>query len=435
MIEFVKYQQRNLFLFLLWMITGYININLGVVVISLTSLLLFVKRFEIELLLGLFLMLILSDNYYLHYPGIVKPVLLSLLFLYVLFNSSLLRDGFLARSFIPFFVYTIALWPLSDYLAISVQKNLAYIFLYVAIPPLFVHLFKNNGNQVIRHLIYFVLLILIFNLTYRIIQPELALSHGGRLRGFFGNPNGLGMFCFFSLMLFELARQYFRISFSKSINWTFYIVCLALLFLTASRASIFASLIFYSVLFLARFSLILALTSVLVFSLSFQFLVDPLLQLLIDAGFGEILRLTTEGAESIEAGSGRLIAWNFAWEQIQLNFFFGKAWAHEEELFHTPGIQTFLNSLNHEGGAHNVYLIFWMNTGLVGLTLFFTPLISIFLQAMKKSELALPVLVSCLFLAFFEPWLAAAMNPYTIILLIILTSLIYCRPLLNEEST
>jgi len=407
---------------------GAFSINLGVVLVAGTFILFLLKGFEREMLLGFFLMLILSDNYFLHYPGIVKPLLLVLLGIYILLRSEIRNEAMLIKSFIPFFIYTIMLWPLSDYLAIAVQKNAAYILLFFAIPPLFHHLYKRYDAKWIQWLVYFLFAVLIFNFLYRFLQPEAAYSHGGRLKAFFGNPNGLGMFCFFSLLFFEVAKRYFKIECPKYFVYFFYGLAAVLLVQTSSRASMFSILIFYGFLFISRFSTLIAFFSVIVLIITSQFLVDPLVALLIDFGLGDTLRLNTEGAQSVAAGSGRLIAWNLAWEQIQANFFFGKAWGHEEELFHSPAVKVFLNALNHEGGAHNVYLIFWMNTGLIGLLLFFGGFFSVFLRAIRKSELALPILIACLFLAFFEPWLAAALNPYTILLLMILTSFLYCKP-------
>ena len=130
MIDFILSQRRSYFILLIWTIVGAFSINLGVVLVAGTFILFLLKGFEREMLLGFFLMLILSDNYFLHYPGIVKPLLLVLLGIYILLRSEIRNEAMLIKSFIPFFIYTIMLWPLSDYLAIAVQKNAAYILLF-----------------------------------------------------------------------------------------------------------------------------------------------------------------------------------------------------------------------------------------------------------------------------------------------------------------
>lgn len=434
MLDFLVFQRRSFYLIPIWLLVGYFSINAAVLFIAASFIILFLKRLELEMLLGLFLMMILSDNYYLHYPGTVKPILLVLLSFYVFSKASIRAGAPLIITFIPFFIYTICLLPLSDYLTTAIQKNVSYILLFASIPPMFYHLYKEYGNELIRFVIYFFLILGLANFAYRFFDPYLAHSHGGRLRALFGNPNGLAMFCFFGIVFFETARNFFKIKFDRSTLLLYYGVFFTLLILTSSRASIFSVLIFYSFLFIARFSLILAVFSMLVLFGVSQFLIDPLIQFLIDIGLGETFRLTTEGAQSLESGSGRLVAWTFAWEQIQQNFFIGKAWAHEEELFHTPSIQHHLNLLNHQGGAHNVYLIFWMNTGLLGLLLFFIPYIRLFYKASLNSELAFPLLAGSSFLAFFEPWLAGSLNPYTIVLLMLLTSFLFIRPLPEEDA-
>jgi hypothetical protein len=63
----------------------------------------------------------------------------------------------------------------------------------------------------------------------------------------------------------------------------------------------------------------------------------------------------------------------------------------------------------------------WLDTGLVGLGLFLIGLIAFFLKLASKSALAFPVLYSVLFSNFYESWLCASLNPFTIQLLFILT--------------
>ncbi|MCB0482743.1 MAG: hypothetical protein KDC83_15040, partial [Flavobacteriales bacterium] len=65
--------------------------------------------------------------------------------------------------------------------------------------------------------------------------------------------------------------------------------------------------------------------------------------------------------------------------------------------------------------VHNTYLILWLNNGIVGLIAFAFGLVTAFVKASKNSYLAFPVLFAALFQANFEPWLAASLNPYTIV--------------------
>ena len=116
-----------------------------------------------------------------------------------------------------------------------------------------------------------------------------------------------------------------------------------------------------------------------------------------------------------------MVAWQFGWEQIQLNFWWGKGFGHEEYIYYYGDNQLKLNLLGHDGASHNSYIAMWLNTGLVGLCLFYSVFLGKFLKASKNSVLAFPVLFATLFSANFESWLMGSLNPYTILLIISLT--------------
>jgi O-antigen ligase len=157
--------------------------------------------------------------------------------------------------------------------------------------------------------------------------------------------------------------------------------------------------------------------------ISYEFILLNMFDLLHAAGLGKFFRF-----ETIEGGSGRLVAWQEAWRHIQRNFYLGKGFYYDEYLFNLPRIAFKLSRAGHQGGVHNVFLTFWLNTGLFGLILYFGGLIVTVIRASKWSRLAVPVLFAALFLANFESWLVASLNPFTIQLFIILTILAYCHP-------
>src|SRR5690606_21078237 len=81
----------------------------------------------------------------------------------------------------------------------------------------------------------------------------------------------------------------------------------------------------------------------------------------------------------------------------------------------------YLSALGHKGGAHDTYLALWLNVGVVGLILYFRGLAPILIKATNNTSIALAVLFSLLFSILYESWLAGSLNPYTILLLVILT--------------
>ena len=123
--------------------------------------------------------------------------------------------------------------------------------------------------------------------------------------------------------------------------------------------------------------------------------------------------------DTLENGSGRTIAWDFAWDQIQNDFFIGRGFSYTEYIFRIN--YEYLSMLGHQGAAHNSYLTFWLDTGLIGLVLYLFALITTFIKASFKSKFAFPVLYAVLFSNNYESWLTASLNPFTIQLLFILT--------------
>lgn len=431
MLELISERRPMYLTFALWVILGKYAPSIAQALIPLTVVYYMAQKMELELFISMLLVIIISDNYYTWWIAPIKPIILILLFLYTTFNAEISPFRNFSKAFFLFFLFGMCLWPLSDYIGISVQKFIAYMLMFITIPSLIHSIYRNQGYQVFKHVVVFLFLGVAISYLYRFLDPHLAYSHGGRLRGTFGNPNGLGMFVFFSLMFFEITKSKLNFTYSKIENWAIYVLFGLTLLATGSRGAMVGSGLFYLFRRLGKQSIFLSLVILALIVLFFQFFLNDLVYFLIDLGLGDALRLSSDEAQSIETGSGRLVAWNFAWEQIQKDFFFGKAWAHEEQLFHTEHIQLMLNALNHEGGAHNSYLIFWMNTGLIGMILFFIPLIRVFLKAYEINKDVLPFLYGALFLATFEPWLAGSLNPYTITMLAILGIVYY----VNEDNS
>jgi O-antigen ligase len=81
----------------------------------------------------------------------------------------------------------------------------------------------------------------------------------------------------------------------------------------------------------------------------------------------------------------------------------------------------YLERMGHQGGVHNAYLSFWFDVGIIGLLLFFRSFILIFIKASKLVPMSIGVMFAVLFSVSYESWLVSSLNPFTIILVIILT--------------
>ena len=159
----------------------------------------------------------------------------------------------------------------------------------------------------------------------------------------------------------------------------------------------------------------------------YQIVSENLIDIIVSLGLGDELRVDT-----LESGSGRIIAWKFAWQHIQDSFYFGNGFSYTEYLFRQN--YEYLSKLGHQGAAHNAYLTIWLDTGLMGLIAFFIGLIITFYKASKYSKLAIPILYSILFSNYYESWITASLNPFTIQLLFTLTIIFMLDAKYDSES-
>ena len=413
-------------------ITGAILPIASYFLVPIIFVLFMVKGYYKEVLLFFYVILVFSDNPDLRFAKTIKPLLMIIFALFAIKNSNLLAGNKIFKSFTIFFSYTILLLLISPIFVKALQKNLSYILLFLTIPGYVTYLIDREGPKILLDMVNLSVLLMIIGLVLVPIFPNIVYSHGGRLHGLLENPNGLALMCFFNFILFQLFKDTFSKMniLSRINNITIVTVIILTLILTGSRTSWLAVLIF---IFFRQFSGIspsisLAIMFTIVLVYDYLFVIG--LSLIGQLGLGEQFRL--EGSQSIENASGRTVAWRYAWEEIQKSIFFGRGWAYDEHWIFGP-IQETLKLLNHQGGVHNVYLILWLNTGVVGLLIYLSSLIHLFFRAAKNSGLALPILFACLFVANFEPWLAASLNPFTIQFIICISVILHIPEINYEE--
>jgi hypothetical protein len=81
----------------------------------------------------------------------------------------------------------------------------------------------------------------------------------------------------------------------------------------------------------------------------------------------------------------------------------------------------FLERMGHQGGVHNSYLSMWLNVGIVGLVIYLRSFLLLFFKSSKLAPISLAIMFSVLFSIMYESWLVGSLNPYTIVLLMIMT--------------
>ena len=422
--EYFQTYSQFILIGIIWLIVGIFLGPTIYVLLPAMLLLMFHKEMHLEILLGFFLILTLSDSrsHALHFAASAKNIYIVLLFLFSLKIKNIFQLPIkIYLYFIPFFAIAFLCLLYSPVSLLSLQKTLSYIFLIVSVPIYFQYVYKQYSTSLFKGIIFFGCIIFLLGLLLW-ISGSTMVYFDGRYRGLLGNPNGLGIFVLLFTILFIFIEDKFEDLFSRNEKLIVYSLIAFSLLKSGSRTSLFALMIF---LFFRKFYKMSPWLGFIIFLISlllYQFISDNLVEIITSLGLENELRIDT-----IKNGSGRLVAWNFAWQEIQKNFFIGKGFSYTEYIFKQNA--SYLSVLGHQGHTHNSYLTFWLDTGLVGLVLFLSGLLTLFIKAAKNSLLAVPLLYAILFSNNFESWLTASLNPFTIQLLFIL-----CVVFLEKKS-
>lgn len=410
----LQYCKENIQLFLIltiWLIVGIYGGPLIYGVLPITMFLMQRKDMYEELLLGYLFILILSDSQEgaLYFAKEVKNIYISLLAVFIYTDRKDFQPfDSLYKIFIPFFVIsliTISFSTGDSFFLTGVQKTISFLLSFIVIPNIVLKLYRESAVQFLRRFVLFIFMVLVISFLLKYILPDTALLLGERFRGMFGGPNGLGVFCLLSFITFFVINNFFPELFNKNERIVIFGIIIFSIFSSGSRNTVISVLIFY--IFQRFFSLspflgfILFLVAIFIADL----ISSNATAIILSLGLGDYFRTNT-----IEEGSGRYIAWAFAWNQIQNNFFIGKGFAYNE--FYMRHHYGELLKLNHQGGIHNSFLTFWMDQGLVGLLIYLYSYILMFIKAAKKSKFAFPIMFAISFSAFFESWLVGSLSPF-----------------------
>lgn len=411
-------KNRTLFGILgLWFIAGYLISPALYVLVPLTIFTLSSKNKYLILFLGFWFILILSDaRGGFASAANVKIIYLLILAFFYFQNNKIKANNYHYKNFIPFIMLSLISLAFSPIIFTAAQKTLSYFLLIFIVPPFVSFLLQTYKRTFLLGLVYLGAGVLLLGLIMRFVSPSFA-TLAGRFSGLFGNPNGLGIFSILFTILWCIIKYYNPNLFTKRNKIFINLLILASVFMCASRGALVAVTMFYILDYSVRKNNPFIVFLVIV-GLSSFFFIDDIVGWLYSIGAGEYLR-----AQTLETGSGRVVAYEYAWEQIKLNPIFGKGFAYSEFWFHQEEIEFELNMLNHQGNTHNSYLTILMDTGFIGLLFFIVAWGSFFVKAFVKSRYTLSVLIIVMFSSNIEAWLAASLNPFTIILIIILTLL------------
>jgi O-antigen ligase len=412
--EFIARNKVLLLVFAIWYAVGSVS-PIAFFGLGFLSIVLFWRRaLFFEIFLGFIFILLLSDNlrYTTDFAKTFKNLYIVLLSaIAILERRRFGIDLDVLRYFIPFLMVAVVSLAYSPQMFTSFQKTLSYALILFAAPQFLIFSFKERGPVVVKDIIYLGVFMILVGFLIRFIDPGWVISHGGRFRGLFGNPNGMGIFIILLFALTLIARDYFKALITKSdMRWIF-ITILGALVLSGSRSALIAVVLFYLFSRFYKFSPFLGFILFIAVSVGAEILSQNLVPIVQALGLSDYFRV-----ETLEDASGRYIAWEFAWDAIQDNFWLGRGFSFDEWLMREN--QDFLNDLGHQGGVHNTYLIIWLNTGIIGLLLFLRGYVVLAIKGAKNSAMAFPLFWMVLFSIMLEPWLAASLNPFTILFLI-----------------
>lgn len=415
MIEFL---QRYIQLILFFFLGAVMSVFSDMAALGIWTFLVFMlgaKRRYVELFLGFILTLILSDSidHFLFAKTFKNVYIVFLVFLQITDRKTFMPFSRIHWGFVPFILIALIALMYAGNFMVSLQKTLSYFFLLLVVPNFMVMLYRQYGSSILKDIAYFLLLVLVVGVLFRFIYPEFSYLEG-RFRGLFGNPNGLGIFLFLNFSFFFILTKVFPLLFDRREQLFYYAVLAYSLLACGSRTAILSVLIFLVFFRLYRLSPFLGFLLLLVIMTGLEYIFQSSLNFIQAMGLGEYFRVQT-----LEEGSGRYVAWAFAWQKIQDFFFIGGSMGNDEFIMRKN--YAMLAKLGHQGGVHNSYLTFWFDVGLVGVILYFFNFVRLFYMASKKFKYSFPFLFSVLFSINYESWLAGSLNPFTILLFMSIT--------------
>lgn len=374
-----------------------------------------------DILFGFLICLILSDmSPDIRVMGVMKTAkytyILALALIILMDQAQMRPVAKVFGLFLPFFLYALLPILASPVPVVAMEKTVSYALIFLVVPNFVLFNFRRYGWFFFRDLIWFLFLILLTQHLLPLISPTWWFYIEDRFRGYFGNPNGLALFTYLFFVLFSVINHLKKDLFSTPAKVLIYALLVYYIISCGARTSLMSTLMFVLFIQFFRVSTFLGIISFVAFIGVGELVSSNLPAIITAMGLQDYMRV-----ETLSDGSGRYIAWNYAWQVIntQGSFLFGRGFDYEANVMFEA--TAYLESLGHQGGVHNTYLAFWLNTGIVGLIIFLRSFVLIFIKAGKHTSISLAIMFSVLFSILYESWLAGSLSPYTTMLLIILT--------------
>ena len=418
MLQILLLEKKNYYILLFWVALGIFTGPLAFAAVPIHMLLMRRKHQWIWLILGFWLILTLSDSRQgvFHFAQNLKTfVLLGLTYAYLTSEKEEGWHRFL-QPFIPFLVVALASMLENPRLFYSFQKTFSYLLLLLIVPGLVRLVIKYERDRFLYNLILLGTVILAVGITLRFVYPGFVTFKGERFSGLLGNPNGLGIYAFVFLALFTYIHSFHKQLFTRQQTIFIYVLLAASLIMGGSRGGIFSVLLFITGWFLMKRNPIIGFIAMVAIFFSYQLVMANFVEIVLYLNLQDFFRLST-----LETGSGRVLVAEIAWKHINMNYWFSKGFTYNEHIL--AQYADYFIAKGHQGNVHNSWLTMWLDTGLVGLVLFCIGWLVNFFRASRFTPMVWALLFGLLLSASVESWLVASLNPFTIVLVIILTLL------------
>lgn len=428
-------QSLNVYvLFLFSLIIGLVNPIISVVPIFLSSMYFFTRKDVTNLLILFLLVLIFADNRSGLEAGMRVNRIVVILFLFTLSCSSTHKNNQSKINYfylLPFLISILISWIFSpsairfDVLLRTISYWLLPFIIFNLIAP---H-FSNNTSDWKRLVTCSIVIIISGHLLY-LIAPNLVQSVGDenelRISGLLGNANGLALFTSFFIFITSWLHRYHNF-YSKTTFSYILILFFFTLLISGSRTSLGSVLIFTSFFYInGKKPFVRRLL---------KYFMLPLAVLIIGF-FG--LRIVNSSSfissrarmGTFETLGGRLIGWEWGYNQVPKNFWFGKGLMYDDYVYKTNFSKKIRSVERGLNAAYSGALAVLLDAGVIG-TICFAFFIIMAIWRIHEKSMRLPFLLSFLISFIFESWALATLNPFTILFFIFLC-LAQTNPLLNQ---
>jgi O-antigen ligase len=403
------------------MASGTASPNLAIPAVAVAAIYLLYKQRHDSVIVLLFIILTLGDSRMdgLYFVKNLRTELMVIIVCYSIWEISAGRYTInrLFLFFVPFLFIALMALIFSPILEMAISKTIAFTLLYFMGLHYIFHRFREMGIRLLADIMYTGHLVIFAGLLLLPIAPTLVSYGGLRFNGLIGNPNGLGIYVVLlsPLTLYVFKRSPAILQRYKTLAWIGINLSLAICSSRNAILSVTTFWLLYTGLngtsFRTAIFLLVLLPSatLIIYNIDLQAVVEVL-------GLERYLRL-----RDIENGSGRVYAWQHALDVIETNPLIGCGFACEEYHF-LYQMSYRLWATGHQGGVHNSYLAFVLNTGFAGL-LFYLGFVFALVRRMGDFRFYLPFVVACGLSATFESWLFSSLNAFHIYFL---TIIVFC---------